>query len=517
MPPAKRPTVQWTEADLPELQQARYYWENDQPGKALELFERTAKKHPRNLMALLDAARALGSAHRLPEAAALLKRAGRVLEQSSQGLERLGQSYRMAYMPDIAAEYFTMAVKDPNCLESVIELTMYHERRHQLDLAVSVLAPALALHPDLAPLKLLGARLDDRRGQEEEAKRKYCQVAEDQHAHPYHRAQACYELANIADRQEDFREAYQYACKAKELMRPLANGLAEQSDLWRARHQSLIHALNPELVTKWQEEVPQCDRFSVFLTGCPRSGTTLLERVLGAHPQIQSFDELDIFPRFLCGALFKNVAQEARGVEALESCSGRNLDELRERYWKLFGNHQKLGSEVKVLLDKNPSASGSVPAYLKLFPYSKILFALRDPRDIAISCFLRFLPMNSVSASFLEPEKTVEYIREELQMGLELRNRIPAGQWAEVRYESVVEDLAGTAEHTLHTLGLEWRGEVAEYRSQNQKREVNSPTYLEVTKPIHQKSKERWKNYGFAFDPYFESLGDLLSDLGYQS
>ncbi|WP_346187641.1 tetratricopeptide repeat-containing sulfotransferase family protein [Rubritalea halochordaticola] len=510
-----RRTAHWTEADLPELQQARYLWENDEPAKALEFFERAAKRHPRNLMALLDAARALGNAHRLPEASALLTRASRVLEKSPQGLERLGQSYRMAYMPDLAAECFAKAVQHPECLESVIELTIYHERRHQLDRAESVLAPALVRHPDVAPLKLLHARLQYRRGEWETAKSLYAAVSEDGQAHPYHRAQAYYELANLADKEEDYRGAYQYALYAKDQLRPIAKGLDGQNALWRERHKTLVRALSPELISSWQSEVQATDKTPVFLTGCPRSGTTLLERVLGAHPQIQSFDELDIFPRFLCGAYFKDAAPDCTGEEALESCPERRLSELRASYWRLFGNHERLGRETQVLLDKNPSASGSVPVFLKLFPHAKVLFATRDPRDISVSCFLRFLPMNAVSVSFLDAARTVDYVNAELSMGADLRDRMPAEQAVEVRYESVIDDLEGTSKNALNGMQLDWSHEVAAYRELNSEREVNSPTYLEVTQPIHRKSAERWKNYAFVFESHWDEMSDLLGRLDY--
>jgi len=113
-------TATWSVDDLPELRKARTLWETA-PLKALGMF------------ALLDAARALGSAHHLPQAKVLLEKVTPYALQTSEGTEHLGQSYRMAQMPDEAVPHFIKALKSPQQLESVIELVVYYERRHQTE------------------------------------------------------------------------------------------------------------------------------------------------------------------------------------------------------------------------------------------------------------------------------------------------------------------------------------------------------------------------------------------------
>jgi hypothetical protein len=92
---------------------------------------------------------------------------------------------------------------------------------------------------------------------------------------------------------------------------------------------------------------------------------------------------------------------------------------------------------------------------LRLFPDAKVLIALRDPRDIVISCFMQYLPLNPNSVCFL----TLEAYRPPLRRGprgLAQAPRIIASPWLEVRYEDTVANLEHEARRALEFLG--WPG-----------------------------------------------------------
>lgn len=504
----------WTSEDLPELQKARKLWESS-PLKALTLFQMAARKHPHNQTALLDAARALGDAHHIQEAKSLLKKLDSQAKQTPQAAEHLGQSYRMAHMPEEALEYLQLAAASPDCLEAVIELVIYYERRHLTNQARQWLEPALKNNPTLPALILLDGRLSRREGEQSKARSQFHSIANNESAHFYHRAEALYELANIEDALGDYHAAYKSAAKAKELLRPAANGMMEMGLLWRARQNEIATALSPETLQFWRESMRPSKLTPCLLTGCPRSGTTLFERVIGAHPMIQSFDELDIFPRYLHGYLFNHARGTEDGASALNRITKATARSAGNKYWKLFAQHAKPNEQHQVLLDKNPSATGQIPAFLRMFPHARILYALRDPRDIAVSCFLRFLPMNSVSAHFLEPGTTLNWIHEELNYWQEIKQIIPPEQWHEIRYEDTVQQLEQTVGGSLEWLNLPEDPQVADYLTARAKQPVNSPTYLEITKPIHTRSVGRWKNYSFAFEEAFEQYDQLIQQLNY--
>ncbi|NWK57389.1 sulfotransferase [Verrucomicrobiaceae bacterium N1E253] len=503
----------WTSEDLPELHKARELWEH-QPLKALTFFQMAARKHPCNQTALIDAARALGDAHHIREAKALLTKLDHHAKQTPQAAELIGQSYRMAHMPDEALEYLQLAAASPDCLEAVIELVIYYERRHQTERARQWLEPALSKNPTLPALVLLHGRLLRREGEHTKAINQFLNVANEESAHFYHRSEAWYELANIEDAQGDYHSAYRSASKAKDLLRPAAKDMMETDHLWRNRQKEIAEVFSSETLESWKNSTRASKLTPCMLTGCPRSGTTLFERVIGSHPMIQSFDELNIFPRYLHGSMFGHAKAGEDGASAFQRITKASARSAGLKYWKLFAQHSPPNENHRVLLDKNPSATGQLPVFLRMFPHAKILYALRDPRDIAVSCFLRFLPLNSISAHFLDPNTTLDWISKELSYWQGIKQSIPEDQWHEVQYEDTVRNLKQTVMATLKLLDLPWDAQISNYLSTRTQHPVNSPTYLEITQPIHTRSVGRWKHYAFAFEAAFDRHPQLMEQLG---
>ena len=100
--------------------------------------------------------------------------------------------------------------------------------------------------------------------------------------------------------------------------------------------------------------------------------------------------------------------------------------------------NQPVGDRIH--LDKNPPMTLVLPGFLRLFPEARILFALRDPRDVVVSCFLQYLPLNPNSVCFLTLERTARRFATDLAAWRRLRDLI-ASPWLEVRYEDTVGNL----------------------------------------------------------------------------
>ena len=103
-----------------------------------------------------------------------------------------------------------------------------------------------------------------------------------------------------------------------------------------------------------------------------------------------------------------------------------------------------------------------LPLVARVFPDMKILFALRDPRDVVISCFTQQLPLNPVSVHYLTLEGTVKKYVKMMQAWLKLRPML-GNAWIEVRYEDVVADLEKQAGRVLEFLDLPWDDRVLKY------------------------------------------------------
>ena len=169
----------------------------------------------------------------------------------------------------------------------------------------------------------------------------------------------------------------------------------------------------------------------------------------------------------------------------------------------------------RLLIDKNPGFNYLIPAFIRTFPETKFLIALRDPRDVVLSCFMQPQPLNAVTAAYLTLEKTAEDYA--AVMGV-WRTFAPllAGHYLEVRYEEMVADLESVARKTLDFLGVPWDDRVLGFDQHAREKVVRSPTYADVTQPIYKRAQGRWRNYQKYLEPHLEKLEPFVKAFGYE-
>ena len=169
----------------------------------------------------------------------------------------------------------------------------------------------------------------------------------------------------------------------------------------------------------------------------------------------------------------------------------------------------------RLLIDKNPSLTGLVPGLVRVFPETRFIIALRDPRDVCLSCFMQPLPMNPTSSSYLSLEETAtEYVS---LMGFwrSMSPRLP-NPAIDVRYEDVVNDVASVSRKVLSFLGLDWDERVLRFDEHAKKKLVRSPTYAEVARPISKGAVGRWKHYQEYMAPLLPKLEPFVAAFGYE-
>jgi len=145
----------------------------------------------------------------------------------------------------------------------------------------------------------------------------------------------------------------------------------------------------------------------------------------------------------------------------------------------------------------------------------RIVFALRDPRDVVLSCFMQRLPLNAVSVHYLTLEAAAQKYARSMRAWLKLREVIK-NPWIEVRYEETVADLPGQARRVLEFLDLPWDDAVLDYRRTAEQKNVHSPTYEAVTKPLYSSSIGRWRNYERQLEPCLKILQPYVEAFGYE-
>lgn len=248
----------------------------------------------------------------------------------------------------------------------------------------------------------------------------------------------------------------------------------------------------------------------VFLVGFPRSGTTLMENVLAAHPDVVTSDE----------AALSTPLIEAAGdtpddwVKFLDTMAD-NRAGLRETYWAGWkGKPVKPG---QVFIDKLPLNLAYAGLLAAVFPDAKFILALRDPRDCVLSAFKQRFGMNPAMFQMLSMPGASAYYDAAMTAGMRALDRLPPAQLMQVRYEDFVADLEGQARQLTGFLGLDWSDEVMRYRDKAKARPVSTPSAPQIVQPVYESSAGRWRDYAGALEAVRGKLDPWATRFGYEA
>jgi tetratricopeptide (TPR) repeat protein len=412
--------------------------------------------------------------------------------------------------------YFRRAVEHKDATADIIaRLAEVYERLHRMEDAAAMVERALQSDNACPLARLTQAKLHRQAGrlaEAEEALRPILTAADREM-----RVRGFYELGGILDRQGRYDEAMTAFLEAKALLSPDAPPLLAPLQSMVRNLKEMETNVSAEQLQRWFDfgrELQPPHRLA-FLGGHPRSGTTLLEQVLDSHPDIVSAEETRIFYYKAYGFLTRSLPKGTTILAGLEAAQTETLRQARKRYFRSMALH--LGNPVghRLLIDKNPAFQELILGFVRFFPEIKLIVALRDPRDVVLSCFMQaYLPLNMSGATCLNLEGTVETYTRVMGMWLKLRPLIK-NPFLEVRYEDMVEDLESVARKTLDFLGLPWNARVLAFDEHARQKAMRSPTYADVTKPVYNRAVGRWRNYQKYLEPHLEKLKPLVKAFGY--
>jgi hypothetical protein len=152
----------------------------------------------------------------------------------------------------------------------------------------------------------------------------------------------------------------------------------------------------------------------------------------------------------------------------------------------------------------------------RLFPESKIIFMLRDPRDACLSCFFQAFDLQGAMPYFLDLGQTVGYYNEVMSLATETCTVITNPRTT-VRYEDLVVDFEQSLRSLIRFLGLDWSSDVMAYREKSRQRVISTPSYQQVVQPLYTQSLGRWKKFLPFAETEFESLGQWVRRFGYST
>lgn len=511
----------WQNKPDVRVNKAQDAWNRGDYENAIWYYERALARDQNNPVLLVDVARAYALRFRYADAEKLVNLAESLYPDNAHLQQMLGRSHAMLQRFDRAiacyGRFLDLAPTSPDRSAVLLEMAKMHERLHDLTAAKKFAEEALALTPNYDKAQYMLANIDRRAGDVAGAKSCWRQIIESPKASLGVIADSWYQLASLHDKAGEYGAAFEALIRAKKIFsRAAAHHSDDAWTIGRAAGKSFAN-INFKLLERWSMAGRELDPLPgglALLTSHPRSGTTLLEQVLDSHPGAISADELQIMPEMV----YVPIGRKANSADPVPQVLDRTpLDDLnlaRQVYWSSMEGALREPIAGRLLIDKNPELTMLLPLVARVFPEMKIVFALRDPRDVVLSCFMQQLPLNPVSVHYLTLEGAANKYATTMRAWLKIRGMLQ-NPWIEIRYEDMVSDLEGQARKVLGFLGLEWDERVLDYHRRAQSKHVHSPTYEAVTKPIYTSSVARWRNYAEQLEPYINILRPFIDEFGY--
>jgi len=431
----------------------------------------------------------------------------------------LGQQYHRLRRLDQARGCFERAVNaDPASVSARLSLAAWFERERRLDDAWASVEACVAREPCNPQVLCVRALLLHRKGRNAEAEIVLRDLILRGSGDPNVKYSSRHLLGVVLDELGQYAEAMRWLCEAKAQARQMTDTARMEQDYDRADRfrRELLATLTPGMIRQWRAEecgLPDGHQLAL-LGGHPRSGTTLLEQILGAHPGIRAFDEPESFVNEVWHELAPMQATHALTADALNKLSPARQKKLRQRYWQSLMREANGQPCAPVLLDKNPSPSAALHLWLRVFPELRVIIALRDPRDVVISCFFQNLMLTPTNANFLSLERAARHYADLMDVWLRMRE-LGGFPWIESRYEDVVANVEVEGRKVTAFLGLSWNIDQENHQATAHRKFLFAPTYNDVTKPVHNRAVGRWRHYADALAPIQERLAPYCRAFGY--
>jgi tetratricopeptide (TPR) repeat protein len=492
-------------------------WGRQDYKQSISLIEQATRKEPYNPTLLLDLARAYGRRYDYPAAGRYIEKA---LQISTSRAHTLGEAGRICLEfddLDMALAYLARASQKKGVsVGSLITLADIYIRDKRIDEAAELVARAAQIDRKEPRVLLEEAILTRLRGNIHGAEPLLRELLTNPASGVPVRVRAAYELAGILDGEGQYDEAMAALLEAKAILRPHAGPYAATLQHMQNRAKEMERSITTAVLDRWRADAAKLEplRRIALLCGHPRSGTTLLEQVLDAHSDVTSAEETKLMHDEAYLPLIRDFPEGTSILQALDSSPPSLLCHARENYFHCA--ELLLRSEIggRLLLDKNPALNLMIPMVVRVFPETKFIVALRDPRDVVVSCFMQALPLTPISASYHSIEGTVNQYANVMGFWLEMLPRM-GDQWMYVRYEELIDDLPSVARSALGFLGLRFEDNVLKFYEHARTKRVNSPSHADVQKPLYRTAVGRWRNYQKYLDPYMTGLEPFLKAFNY--
>jgi tetratricopeptide (TPR) repeat protein len=376
--------------------------------------------------------------------------------------------------------------REPTYLPALFNLASLYDESADKERANELYQKILAIQPDHA---LAMSRLATMSGNTIESERLILKIKSALSANEYtpEELESLYfALGKLNDDCKRYEQAAQYYVLGNELQieKSLPYNPLEQEKLT----QDICSAFDSLLVRS--KDMDSEDAFSpIFICGMFRSGSTLVEQILSAHPEVESAGEIDF--------LKKAVEKFCPNFQEAINLNEESLISISQEYKK---NVISYLSNPLFFTDKNPVNFTLVSLIKRLFPQAKFIFTQRERLDNCLSVYFQQLDNTLNYASSLIDTK--HYYDEQMKLLNHWQSILSNDDYLILNYESLVTNFDTELMKLLKFLGLQWSDSCLAFYGQ--KKRIKTASIWQVRQPMNTNSILRWQNY----KPYLKDLDD---------
>ena len=490
--------------------------------EAIQWFERALEENPEDAQAMSWLGQALCSVGRRAEGFERLRGSGRCLLETARKSGDLKPvldiAQQMQQWGDFSGAHElldqTAAINDGE-FRVFQMLAVTRAQLNKTAAALDAGRRAAAILPTNSMMQILLASLEADAGLNEAARDRLEAVLAAP-LEPREAFRAHKELARVLDKLKAYDQVFSHLHASARLSASLPEYAQQNLALLPNMIRANTAGFDRDLMDRWSgtafpPELPP----PVFLVGFFRSGTTLAQEVLGAHSGVHVADEAD-FVWAMQRELHQMVGGNESTADKLRKLNHADILRLRTFYWDRV--RDRLGDAVgeNRLVDKFTLNTLDLGLINTVFPDAKLIFVLRDPRDVCLSCFMQLMVPSPATAHLLSWQGTADLYAMVMAWWRHIRPQLTMDV-IEFRYEDAVVQFEPTFRRVFDALGLAWDDGVKRFHEHAANKHIASPSRTQVAQPLYVSSVGRWQHYTAEFAPVASVLEPFIAAFGYES